>query len=88
MKAINTGAGVSMVRAIGMLYPKEKRLFEDPYSERLLTPFNKFFVFLMHSPKIFDLIMNLREKSTPGLMGWLFCRIRYIAGCPKTPCKQ
>ena len=78
MKAINTGAGVSMVRAIGMLYPKEKRLFEDPYSEKLLSPFNRFFVFLMHSPKIFDLIMKLREKSTPGVMGWLFCRVRYI----------
>ena len=22
--------------------------------------------------------MKLREKSTPGLMGWLFCRFRYI----------
>ncbi len=78
MKAINTGMGVAALKAIGMLYPKEKRLFEDPYSEKLLTPFYKFFIFLMRSPKIFDFLMKLREKSTPGVVGWLFCRFRYI----------
>ncbi len=78
MKAIDTGMGAACARAIGMLYPKEKRLFEDPYSEKLLTPFYKFFIFLMHSPKIFDFLMKWREKSTPGVMGWLFCRFRYI----------
>jgi methyltransferase (TIGR00027 family) len=61
-----------------MLYPKEKRLFEDPYSEKLLTPFYKFFLFLMRSPKIFDFIMKLEKKSTPGKTGWLLCRVRYI----------
>ena len=39
MKAIQTGQGSAFVRAVGMLYPKEDRLFEDPYSEKLLTPF-------------------------------------------------
>ncbi len=78
MKAIDTGMGAACARAIGMLYPKEKRLFEDPYSEKLLPPSYKFFVFLMRSPKIFDYLMKFREKSTPGVMGWLFCRFRYI----------
>ena len=78
MKAINTSVGVAWVRATGMLYPKEKRLFEDPYSEKLLTPFYKFFIVLMRSPKIFDFFMKSREKSTPGLMGWMLCRFRYI----------
>ena len=78
MKAINTGMSVAALKAIGMLYPKEKRLFEDPYSEKLLPPFYKFFVFLMRSPKIFDYLMKFREKSTPGAVGWLFCRFRYI----------
>ncbi len=78
MKAIQTGVGVSWVRATVMLYPKEKRLFEDPYSEKLLTPFYKFFIFLMRSPKIFDFFMKSKEKSTPGVMGWMFCRFRYI----------
>ncbi len=78
MKAIDTGMGVAFLRAYGMLYPKEKRLFEDPYSEKLLTPFYKFFLFLMRSPKIFDFIMKLEKKSTPGKTGWLLCRVRYI----------
>jgi len=78
MKAIDTGMGAAFARATGMLYPKEKRLFEDPYSEKLLTPFYKFFLFLQRSPKIFDFLMKLGEKSSPGEMGWLFCRFRYI----------
>jgi len=72
MKAINTGMGVAYVRATGMLYPKEKRLFEDPYSEKLLSPFYKFLIFLQRSPKINDAIVKLKE------MGWFFCRFRYI----------
>ena len=37
MKAIKTGFGVSWIRAAGMLYPKEKRLYDDPFSEKILT---------------------------------------------------
>jgi len=72
MKAINTGMGVAYVRATGNLYPKEKRLFEDTYSEKLLSPLYKFFIFLQHSPKINDAIVKLKD------LGWFFCRFRYI----------
>ena len=72
MKAINTGMGVAYVRATGSLYPKEKRLFEDPYSEKLLSPLYKFFIFLQHSPRINDAIVKLKD------LGWFFCRFRYI----------
>lgn len=78
MKAIKTGEGVSWIKAVGMLYPPEQRLFEDPFSEKLLSPFYKFWLILMRSPKIFKFLMQLREKSTPGLVGWMFCRFRYI----------
>ncbi len=78
MKAIETGMGVALLKATGMLYPPEKRLFEDPYSEKLLSPFYKFWLMLMRSPKLFNLLMQAREKSTPGLIGWMFCRFRYI----------
>lgn len=61
-----------------MLYPREKRLFEDPYAEKLLTPFNRFILFLMRSPKIFDFLIKYREKVNPGIVGWMFCRFRYI----------
>jgi len=82
MKAINTGMGVAYVRATGMLYPKEKRLFEDPYSEKLLSPFYKFFIFLQHSPKINNAIVKLKE------MGWFFCRFRYIDDVLKNNIKE
>jgi methyltransferase (TIGR00027 family) len=78
MKAIQTGVGVSWVRATGNLYPKEKRLFEDPYSEKIAPPLYKFFIFLQRSPKINNAIVKSKEKSTPGIMGWMFCRFRYI----------
>ena len=78
MKAIETSIGPAFLKAVGMLYPKEKRLFEDPYAEKLLTPFFKFFILLMRSPKIFDSLMKWREKTAPGEVGWLFCRFRYI----------
>lgn len=78
MKAINTGIGVAWTRAAGMLYPKEQRLFEDPYSEKLLTPLYKFFIILMRSPKKRDSIIKSKEKVIPGMIGWFFCRFRYI----------
>jgi len=78
MKAIQTGVGVAFVRAVGMLYPKEKRLFEDPYSEKLLVPFFKILLALMRSPKRFERIIQSREKAHPGEFGWLLCRTRYI----------
>jgi len=78
MKAIKTGAGVAMARSIMMLYPKEKRLFEDPYSEKLLPPFYKFYLKLMRNLKKLDSIMKKSEKSSPGIMGWFLCRDRYV----------
>ena len=88
MKAINTGMGAAWTRATGNLYPKEKRLFEDPYSEKLLSPLYKFFIFLQHSPRINDALVKSKEKSTPGIMGWLFCRFRYIDDVLKKSIKE
>jgi len=78
MNAIKTGYGVAAARAMMMLYPKEKRLFEDHYSEKLLPPVYKFFIWLMRNPKIRDSFIMKREKSIPGVMGWFFCRDRYV----------
>ena len=84
MKGIQTGLGAAFSRAVVMLYPKEKRLFEDPYAEKLLSPLYKFFLFLMRNPGRFNSLMKWREKVTPGVMGWLFCRVRYIDDILKT----
>jgi len=78
MKAIKTGDGVAVARSMMMLYPKEKRLFEDPYSEKLLPPFYKFYLRLMRNPKKLDSIIKSSEKKCPGVMGWFFCRDRYV----------
>lgn len=78
IKAIDTGFGPAFLKAAVMLYPREKRLFEDPYAEKLLTPFDRFILFLMSSPKIFDFLIKYREKVNPGIVGWMFCRFRYI----------
>ena len=78
MKATDTGVGVSFTRAMMMLFPKEKRLFEDPYSEKVLTPYYKFWFILIRSPKIFNSLIKSMEKRSPGTLGWFFCRTRYI----------
>ena len=78
MKQSSTGYGPAMIRAMENLLPEDKRLFEDPYSEKFLSPFYKFFVILMRSPKILNFLIKIREKSTPGVIGGLICRTRYI----------
>ena len=78
MKQSSTGYDPAMMQAIENLLPQDKRLFEDPYSEKLLPPFSKFWVILMRSPKMFNFLMNMREKSTPGVVGGVLCRTRYI----------
>ncbi|MBW2991656.1 SAM-dependent methyltransferase [Candidatus Woesearchaeota archaeon] len=78
MKAIDTGAQVAASRAMMMLYPKEKRLFEDPYSEKLLSPMNKIYLWLMRNPKILDFFISMGEKQIPGAIGWFLCRDRYV----------
>ena len=78
MKAIDTGAGVAALRAMMMLYPKEKRLFEDPYSEKLLPSVYKFYIWLMRNPKKRNSLMKKAEKSAPGTMGWFLSRDRYV----------
>ena len=78
MKPSATGYGPAVMRAMENLLPEDKRLFEDPYSEKFLSPFYKFFVILMRSPKILNFLIKIRERLTPGVIGGLICRTRYI----------
>jgi len=83
MKESSTGYGPAVMRAMENLLPEDKRLFEDPYSEKFLPPFYKFpfykfFVILMRSPRILNFLIKIREKLTPGIIGGLICRTRYI----------
>jgi len=78
MKQSSTGYGPAMMRAMENLLPEDKRLFEDPYSEKFLSPFWKFWVILARSPKILNFLIRMREKLTPGIIGGLMCRTCYI----------
>jgi len=78
MKQSSTGYGPAVMRAVENILPEDKRLFEDPYSEKLLSPFYKLFVIIMRPPKIWNFLMNMREKWTPGVVGGILCRTRYI----------
>jgi methyltransferase (TIGR00027 family) len=74
----STAYGVAFLRAMENILPEETRLFNDPYSEKLLPPIYKFFVDIMRAPKIWKFLVNIREKSTPGVIGGIICRTRYI----------
>ncbi|MFH1383113.1 MAG: class I SAM-dependent methyltransferase [Chloroflexota bacterium] len=74
----STAYGAAFLRAVENLLPEDKRLFNDPYSEKLLPSIYKFFVMIMRPPILWNLLMNLREKSTPGIVGGILCRTVYI----------
>jgi len=74
----STAYGVASLRAVENLLPEDERLFNDPYSEKLLPPIYKFFVMIMRPPILWNLLMNMREKSTPGVVGGILCRSLYI----------
>jgi methyltransferase (TIGR00027 family) len=78
MKPSSTAYGVAFLRAAENLLPQDKRLFEDPYSANILPPIYKFFVIIMRPPRIWNFLMNMREKSSPGVIGGILCRTCYI----------
>ncbi len=78
MKPSSTAYGAAFLRAAENLLPQDKRLFEDPYSEKIMPPIFKLFVIIMRPPKIWNFLMNMREKSSPGVIGGILCRTRYI----------
>jgi len=78
MQQSSTAYGAAFLRAVENLLPEGKRLFEDPYSEKLLPAIYKFFVMIMRPPKIWNFLMNMREKSSPGVIGGILCRTCYI----------
>ena len=74
----STAYGVASLRAVENLLPEDKRLFNDPYSEKILPPIYKFFVMIMRPPILRNLLMKMREKTTPGVVGGILCRTLYI----------
>ncbi|HEX75747.1 MAG TPA: class I SAM-dependent methyltransferase [Dehalococcoidia bacterium] len=88
MKQSSTGYGPTIMRAMENLLPEDKRLFEDAYSEKFLPPFWKFWVILMRSPKMLNFLVKIREKLSPGVIGGLICRTRYVDDVLKNAIKE
>lgn len=78
MKAIDTGFGIPAIKALGRLYPQERRIIDDPISEKILSGYNKYYIKLMSFPRIFNFIIKYYEKNYPGVIGYQLCRYRYI----------
>ena len=76
-KGIETSYSIPAIRALGMLYPKNKRIYNDPFAEKILSGFNKYFVKLLHVPFVHKVITNFYEKKYSGFLGYFFCRFRY-----------
>lgn len=76
-KGIDTSYGLSMNKALGMLYPKEQRVYNDPFTEKILSGFSKYFIRLLHIRFIHRVVTNFYEKKYPGMLGYFFCRFRY-----------
>ena len=68
----------AMIRALEANEPKELRLFDDPITRKVLSPFWRVLVGLLGVPGIGSMILRLREHQFPGVIGNLFCRTRYI----------
>jgi methyltransferase (TIGR00027 family) len=78
MKQSATGYGPALMRAIENLMPEDRRLFNDPWSEKFLPPSWKFWLVLLRFPGMLNFLMKARERLTPGVIGGFICRTRYI----------
>ncbi len=72
------GVGTSTARVLEMYYPKDKRLFDDPYAYKLLPLGWQVLVRLLFLPGLRTLVLSLRERRMPGSLGGFLCRHRYI----------
>lgn len=73
-----TAYGSTFLKAVEALTDSPQRLFEDEYSIRFLPFAYRLAIRLMRMKFFYRWMINLREKMTPGLLGAILCRNRYI----------
>lgn len=66
------------VRAIESYRNKEERLFDDRFAIDLLPLVWRVIIKLMRIPSLRNLVLELRERQFPGIIGNLLCRTRFI----------
>jgi len=65
-------------KAMESLVPQEIRLFDDPYSVAFISRGNRFYIKIMKLKIIYKFMMRFVEKLSPGVVGGLVCRTRYL----------
>jgi methyltransferase (TIGR00027 family) len=78
MKLALTAYGTAFLKAVEALTDPTQRLFEDSYSFKFLPFLYRLAIHLMKIKSIYLWMIKQREKMTPGLMGAILCRNRYI----------
>ena len=72
------GVATAATRVVEMYYPKDQRLFDDPFAIKLLPLVWQVFLRVMYLPGLRDMVLKLRERRMPGSLGAILCRTRYI----------
>jgi methyltransferase (TIGR00027 family) len=76
--ASRTAVGPASVVAVEQYYSQEQRLVQDELAYQFLPPGVKLIVRLARWRPARQLLINLSEKSAPGIWGSQLCRKRYI----------
>lgn len=78
MRATTIADKTAANKAMEYMYPKEIRLFDDPYIFNFISPFNKLCIKMLKYDVMLKRMNKLMEKLAPGIYGGLVCRTRYI----------
>jgi methyltransferase (TIGR00027 family) len=78
MTVSQTALGTAAGRALESRRPDGDRLFFDPFAMALLPPTYRAIVHLLGLPVLGRVLLALRERQIPGIMGNLLCRTRFI----------
>ncbi len=77
-KLISLAYGTASKKAMEGFYSPEKRLFEDEYSLILLPAGLRLLTNMFKRKAMFNYVMKMADKITPGVQEGLMCRVRYI----------
>ncbi|QUH27790.1 class I SAM-dependent methyltransferase [Vallitalea guaymasensis] len=78
MKSITTSEKAAMIRAMEMMFLKNERLYDDQYSIKFITAFNRFFLKIMKPKCIRNWMVNFMDKTGPGVYGGIISRTKYM----------
>ncbi|MCK8058966.1 MULTISPECIES: class I SAM-dependent methyltransferase [unclassified Fusibacter] len=78
MKKTTLADQTAASKAMEHMFSPEERLFEDEYSVKFISAFNRPFISMLQSKRLLHWMADLSEKIAPGVYGGLIARTRYI----------